>query len=128
MHSFYDVFSAASELKNYKCLSNHRLDYHIVKKMENSEQQTNSGQSHGNNHVSLETIFEILGKLGLNLVTKKFQDENVDTKVVRFVSDGDLIRLGIRAIGNRIRLRERMQKSLRSKLFITAIRHQSRDI
>ena len=33
---------------------------------------------HGNDHVSLETIFEILDKLGLNLVTKKFQDEKVD--------------------------------------------------
>ena len=43
--------------------------------MANSEQQTNNGQIHGNDHVSLETIFEILDKLGLNLVTKKFQDE-----------------------------------------------------
>ena len=51
-------------------------------KMANSKQQTNHGQIHGNDHVSLETIFEILIKLGLNLVTQKFQDEKVDIKVV----------------------------------------------
>ena len=43
--------------------------------MANSEQQTNNGQIHGHDHVSLETIFEILDKLGLNLVTKKFQEK-----------------------------------------------------
>ena len=74
--------------------------------MANSEQQTNNGQIHGNDHVSLETIFEILDKLGLNLVTKKFQDEKVDIKVVISASDEDLIRLGVRTIGDRIRLRE----------------------
>ena len=42
-------------------------------------------------HVSLETIFEILAKIGLNLVTKKFQDEKVDIKVVISASDEDLI-------------------------------------
>ena len=45
--------------------------------MTNSEQQTNNGQIHGSDHVSLETIFEILGKIGLNLVTTKFQDDNL---------------------------------------------------
>ena len=74
--------------------------------MANSEQQTNNGQIHGNNHVSLETIFEILDKLGLNLVNKKFQDKKVDTKVVISASNEDLIRLGIRTIGDGIRLRE----------------------
>ena len=54
----------------------------------------------------METIFEILDKLGLNLVTKKFQEEKVDIKVVISASDGDLIRLGIRTIVDRIRLRE----------------------
>ena len=43
--------------------------------MVNSEQQLNNGQIHGNDHVKLEIIFEILDKLGLNLATKKFQDE-----------------------------------------------------
>ena len=66
--------------------------------MANSEQQTNNGQIHGNNHVSLETIFEILDKLGLNLVTKKCQDEKVDIKVVISASDEDLIRLMLRNI------------------------------
>ena len=42
-------------------------------------------------HVSLETIFEILAKIGFNLVTKKFQDEKVDIKVVISASDEDLI-------------------------------------
>ena len=74
--------------------------------MANSEQQTNNGQIHGHDHVSLKTIFEILDKLGLNLVTKKFQDEKVDIKVLIPASDEDLIRLGIRTIGDRIRLRE----------------------
>ena len=46
--------------------------------MAKSEQQTNNGQINGNDHVNLETIFEILEKLGLNLVIKKFQDEKVD--------------------------------------------------
>ena len=74
--------------------------------MAKSEQQTNNGQINGNDHVNLETIFEILEKLGLNLVIKKFQDEKVDIKVVISGSDEDLIRLGVRTIGDRIRLRE----------------------
>ena len=43
--------------------------------MANSEQQTNKGEIHGNGHIRFETIFEILDKLGLNLVTKKFQEK-----------------------------------------------------
>ena len=74
--------------------------------MTNSEQQTHNGQVHGNDHVTLETIFEILNKLGLNLVTKKFQDEKVDIKVVISASNEYLIKLGVRTVGDRIRLRE----------------------
>ena len=74
--------------------------------MVNREQQTNNGQIHGNDHVSLETIFEILNKFGLNAVTKNFQNEKVDMKVVMPASDEDSIRLGVRTIGERIRLRE----------------------
>ena len=74
--------------------------------MANSEQQTHNGQVHGNAHVSLEIIFETLDKLGLNLVTKKFQDEKVDIKVVISASNEYLIKLGVRTIGDRIRLRE----------------------
>ena len=74
--------------------------------MANSKQQTNNEQIHGNDHVSLETIFEILAKLGLSLVTKTFQDEKVDIKVAISASDEDLIRLGVRTIGGRIRLKE----------------------
>ena len=37
-------------------------------------------------------------KLGLNLVTKKFQEEKVDIKVVISASDEDLIRLMLRNI------------------------------
>ena len=73
--------------------------------MSNSEQQANNRHIHGNDHVSLETIFEILDKLGLHLVTKKFQDEKVDAKVGIFASYEDLIRLDI-TVGDRIRLRE----------------------
>ena len=55
--------------------------------MANSEQQTHNGQIHGNDHVNLETIFEILDKVGLNLVIKNFQDEKVDIKVLSFIFD-----------------------------------------
>ena len=55
--------------------------------MANSEQQTHNGQIHGNDHVSLETIFEILDKVGLNLVIKNIQDEKVDIKVLSFIFD-----------------------------------------
>ena len=51
---------------------------------------------HGNGHVSLETIFKILYKLGLNLVTKKFGNWKVDIKVVISASDDDLIRISVR--------------------------------
>ena len=68
--------------------------------MVNSEQQTNNGQIHGNDHVGLETIFEILDRLGLNLVTKKFKDERVDIKVAISAPDEDFIRLGVRTIGD----------------------------
>ena len=54
----------------------------------------------------MQTIFEILHKIGLNLVTKKFQDEKVDIKGVMSASDEDLIRLGARTVGDKIRLRE----------------------
>ena len=74
--------------------------------MANSEQQTHNVQVHGNDHVSLEIIFETLDKLGLNLVSKRFQDEKVDIKVVISASNEYLIKLGVRTIGDRIRLRE----------------------
>ena len=57
--------------------------------MANGEQQMNKGQIHGNDHVSLEIIFEILDKLDLNLVTKKFQDEKVDIHIVTSTLDED---------------------------------------
>ena len=57
--------------------------------MANGEQQMNKGQIHGNDHVSLEIIFEILDKLDLNLVTKEFQDEKVDIHIVTSTSDED---------------------------------------
>ena len=79
--------------------------------MANREQQTNNRQIHENDQVSLEIIFEILDKLGLNLVTKKCQDEKVDIKVVISASDEDLIRLVVRTIGNRIILREACKKN-----------------
>ena len=75
--------------------------------MANNEQQTNNGQIHGNDYVSLETIFEILDKLGLNLMTKKFRDEKINIKVVMSTLNEDLIRpISVRTIGDRIRLWE----------------------
>ena len=82
--------------------------------MENSritvEQQTKNRQIYGNDHGSLETIFEILHKLGLNMISKKFQDEKFDIKVAMLASDEDLKRLGVRTVGDRIRLREAFRK------------------
>ena len=53
--------------------------------MASSKQQTHNGQIHGNDHVSLETIVKILEKIVLNLVTKKFQDKEVDIKILSFI-------------------------------------------
>ena len=54
----------------------------------------------------METIFEILDKLGLNLIHIMFQDEKAGIKVVMTASGEDLIRLGVRTIGDTIILRE----------------------
>ena len=54
----------------------------------------------------METIFEILDKLGLNLIHIMFQDEKAGIKVVMSASGEDLIRLGVRTIGDAIILRE----------------------
>ena len=54
----------------------------------------------------METIFEILDKLGLNLMHIMFQDEKAGIKVVMSASGEDLIRLGVRTIGDTIILRE----------------------
>ena len=74
--------------------------------MVNNEKQTNNGQIHGYDHVSLETILEILDKLGLNLVTKRSFKMKKLIKVVISGSDKDLIGLGMRTIGDRIRVIE----------------------
>ena len=52
----------------------------------------------------------MLHKLGLNMVSKKFQGEKFDIQVVMLASDEDLIRLGVRTVGDRIRLREAFRK------------------
>ena len=67
--------------------------------MANSKQLTNNGQIHGYDHVSLETIFEILDKILF-----------FDIKVVISTSDECLIRPGVRTIGNKIRLREECRR------------------
>ena len=44
------------------------------------------------------------------MVSKKFQDEKFDIKVVMLASDEDLIRLGVRTVGGKIRLRKACRK------------------
>ena len=44
------------------------------------------------------------------MVSKKFQDEKFDIKVAMLASDEDLKRLGVRTVGDRIRLREAFRK------------------
>ena len=78
MRSLYSLFLCSPFMASFALYETTTLETKIA----NSKQQTNHGQIHGNDHVSLETIFEILTKLGLNLVTQKFQDEKVDIKVV----------------------------------------------
>ena len=40
------------------------------------------------------------------MLSQKFEDERVDFNVIMSDSDEDLIRLGVRTIGDRVRLRE----------------------
>ena len=40
------------------------------------------------------------------MLSQKFEDERVDFNVIMSDSDEDLIRLGVRNIGDRVRLRE----------------------
>ena len=40
------------------------------------------------------------------MLSQKFEDEKVDFNVIRLASDEDLIRLGVRTIGERVRLRD----------------------
>ena len=41
-----------------------------------------------------------------SMLSQKFEDERVDFNVIMSDSDEDLIRLGVRNIGDRVRLRE----------------------
>ena len=56
-------------------------------------------------------ISEILISLGMTNLSEKFRSEGVDTSVVTSASDDDLIRLGVRTIGDRVRLREACRRT-----------------
>ena len=52
------------------------------------------------------TMNEILQSLEMSTLSKKFQDERVDFNVIMSASDEDLIRLGVRTLGDTVRLRD----------------------
>ena len=52
------------------------------------------------------TMNEILQSLGISMLSKTFEDERVDFNIIMSASDEDLIRLGVRTIGDRVRLRD----------------------
>ena len=52
------------------------------------------------------TMNEILESLGRSMLTQKFEDERADVNVIMSASDEDLVRLGVRTIGDRVRLRD----------------------
>ena len=59
-----------------------------------------------NNHVPAPDMMEsILQEIGLGYVAGKFKEEQVDI-VVMSATDKDLIKLGARTIGQRVRLRD----------------------
>ena len=49
---------------------------------------------------------QILQEIGLGYAIEKFKENKVDYNIVLAASDDDLIKLGVRTIGDRIRLRE----------------------
>ena len=48
---------------------------------------------------------EILEILGMSMLSQKFEDERMDFNVILSASDEDLMLLGVRTIGDRVRLR-----------------------
>ena len=52
------------------------------------------------------TMNEILESLRMSMLSQKFEDERADVNVIMSASDEDLVRLGVRTIGDRVRLRD----------------------
>ena len=52
------------------------------------------------------TMNEILESLGMSMLSQKFEDERADVNVIMSASDEDLVRLGVRTTGDRVRLRD----------------------
>ena len=65
----------------------------------------NSAASQDNKRDRL-TMNEILQSLGMSMLSQKFEDERVGFNVITSASDEDLIWLGVRTIGDRVRLRD----------------------
>ena len=61
-------------------------------------------------HLLNMSLDEILTNLNLSALIPKFKEENVNIDIVLSAGDDDLSRLGVRKIGDRIRLREACRK------------------
>ena len=59
-----------------------------------------------NNHIPAPDMMEsLLQEIGLGNIFRKFKEEKVDIGVAMSATDEDLIKLGVRTIGQRVRLR-----------------------
>ena len=56
-------------------------------------------------------IDEILKKVGLTSLIQRFESENIDSETVNLIIDNELTRLGVTAMGDRVRLREMCKKN-----------------
>ena len=65
----------------------------------------NSATSQDNQRDRL-TMNEVLQSLRMSMLSQKFEDEWVDFNVIMSASDEHFIRLGVRTIGDRVRLRD----------------------
>ena len=68
------------------------------------------------------TMNEILESLGMSMLSKKFEDEKVDFNVIMSASDEDLIRLGVRTIGDRVKLSDACRRVYTRLLLLLLLR------
>ena len=61
-----------------------------------------NGSTSQDSHCDRLIMNKTLQSLGMSMLSKKFEDKRV--KVIMSASDEDLIRLGVRTIGDRVRL------------------------
>ena len=53
---------------------------------------------------------EALQNIGLSVLIPRFQNENINTETILRFTDGNLIELGVKKLGDRIRLKEECRK------------------